>query len=173
MAWMGRRDSKRDAGRLAMFRYLVANLGLPGNELWVADDFSVAAMWVPPARADLKQPLLQELKMVPTLVAYAGLTGLGRLNAFRKIADANHPKSQPHFYLMAIGVAPQFQGQGLGGAMLGATLTKIDEQKLPAYLESSSPKNVPLYRRHGFEVTKEMRAGDDAPPIWGMWRPAR
>lgn len=173
MAWMGRRDSKRDVGRLAMFRYLVANLGLPGNELWVADDFSVAAMWVPPARADLKQPMLQELKMIPTLVTYAGLSGLSRLNAFRKVADENHPKSQPHFYLMAIGVDPRFQGQGLGGAMLGATLSKIDEQKLPAYLESSSPKNVPLYQRHGFKVTKELRARDDAPPIWGMWRPAR
>ena len=171
-SWIGRRDAKRDSGRLAMFRYLVSNLGLAGNEVWTADDFSVAALWVPPARADLKQPLWQELMMIPTLLHFTGFSGLSRVNAFRKAADVHHPKVQPHFYLMSIGVDPLFQGHGLGSAMLEATLAHIDRQKLPAYLESSSPKNVPLYRRHGFEVTKEFRPGQDGPPLWGMWRGA-
>lgn len=172
-SWIGRADAKRDAGRLGMFRYLVTSLGLPSNELWIADDFSVAALWVPPARADLKQPLIQELMMIPVVLGFTGVTGIGRVSAFRKAADAHHPKSVPHFYLMTIGVDPQFQGQGLGSAMLQATLASIDQQKLPAYLESSSPKNVPLYKRHGFEVTSEFKLREDGPPMWGMWRAAR
>lgn len=171
--WMGRRSGARDAGRLAMFRFLVENLGLPGNEVWTPDDYSAAALWVPPERADLKQPLWQELKMIPTLLSFAGLGGLSRVNEFRKAADAHHPKTEPHFYLMSIGVDPRFQGQGLGSALLAATLSHVDAHGLGAYLESSSPRNVPLYRRHGFEVTKEFRPGTDAPPLWGMWRAAR
>jgi ribosomal protein S18 acetylase RimI-like enzyme len=172
-SWMGRRDANRDHGRRAMFRYLTANFGVAGNELWTAADYSVAALWVPPERADLKQPLWQELKMFPTLISFVGLGGLSRVDAFRKSTEAHHPKADAHFYLMTIGVDPRFQGQGLGSAMLAANLTYIDTKRLPAYLESSSPKNVPLYRRHGFEVVSEFRVRADAPPLWGMWRKAR
>ncbi len=171
--WMGRHDDKRDAGRRRMFGFLVANLGLPGNELWTTPDFSAAALWVPPERADLKQSLWQELKMIPPMIEFAGFGGLSRLNDFRKATERHHPKTPPHYYLMTIGVDPQFQGQGLGSALLEANLRHIDTKGLPAYLESSSPKNVPLYRRHGFEVVSEFRPREDAPPLWGMWREAR
>jgi ribosomal protein S18 acetylase RimI-like enzyme len=172
-SWIGRRDAKKDTGRLAMFRHLVTHVGVRGNELWVASDFSVAALWLPPVLAEMKQPLLEELKLIPTLLSFTGWSGLARVNAFRKAADAHHPKAEPHFYLMTIGVNPRFQGQGLGSAMLDATLANIDAAGSAAYLESSSPKNVPLYRRHGFEVINEFRPRSDAPPLWGMWRKAK
>ena len=171
--WMGRRDGKRDAGRRQMFGFLVANLGLPGNELWTTPDFSAAALWVPPERADLKQPIGQELKMIPAMIAFAGFGGLSRVNDFRKATERHHPKGPPHFYLMTIGVDPKFQGHGIGSALLEANLRYIDTKRLPAYLESSSPKNLALYRRHGFEVISEFRPRADAPPLWGMWRAGR
>jgi len=170
MSWIGRRDAKRDQGRRSMFVYLVNKLGLPGNELWTAADYSTAALWVPPERADLKQPWWDEVIMIPTIVAFTGLSGLGRVDAFRKSADKHHPKDKPHFYLMTIGVDPRFQGQGLGSALLEATLAKIDDLGLPTYLESSNEKNVPLYKRHGYVVTSEFRPLPDSPPLWGMWR---
>ncbi len=173
MSWIGRRDAKRDSGRRAMFTFLVGKIGLPGQQLWTADDYSAAALWVPPERADLKLPWWEELMLFPTIVSFTSLSGLGRVDAFRKAADKHHPKTKPHFYLMTIGVDPKFQGQGLGSALLAATLAKIDERGLPSYLESSSPKNVPLYQRHGFQVTKEFRPAPEAPPLWGMWRDAK
>jgi len=107
--------------------------------------------------------------------ALASLTGALSFEAakpgfIRKAAEAHHPKTTPHFYLMTIGVDPKFQGQGLGGALLDATLAKIDAKGLPSYLESSNEKNVPLYRRHGYEVTKEFRPAPDAPPLWHVAR---
>jgi ribosomal protein S18 acetylase RimI-like enzyme len=173
MAWLGRRDSHRDAGRRNMFRFLTRELGLAGRQLWTSSDYSCAALWVPPERANLKQSFWQELALLPTIVSYTGLTGLGRVDAFRKVADKHHPKDRPHAYLMVLGVAPQFQGQGLGSALLDATLKDVDSKRLPAYLESSSAKNVPLYRRHGFEVISEFKPRDDGPPVWGMWRQAK
>ncbi len=173
MSWIGRRDAKRDQGRRSMFTYLVKKLGLPGDELWTAADYSAAALWVPPERADLKQPWWDEVIMIPTIVSFTGVSGLGRVDAFRKSADKHHPKDKPHFYLMTIGVDPRFQGQGLGSAILDATLASIDAKGLPTYLESSNEKNVPLYKRHGYVVTSEFRPAADAPPLWGMWREAK
>jgi ribosomal protein S18 acetylase RimI-like enzyme len=173
MCWIGRRDAKRDAGRRSMFTFLVGTLGIPGSELWTAGDYSAAALWVPPERADLKLPWWREVALFPTVVKFTGFSGLARVDAFRKAADAHHPKDRAHFYLMTIGVDPKFQGQGLGSALLEATLAKIDAKGLPSYLESSSPKNVPLYQRHGFSVTKEFRPAPDGPPLWGMLREAK
>ena len=172
-SWLGRKDTRRDEGRRAMFGHLVEVLGLGGNELWIADDYSAVALWVPPAQADLRIPILEELRLLRTMIRFTGLGGLGRASAFRQVADQHHPKDQPHFYLMTLGVDPRFHGQGLGSSLLAATLGHIDAQRLPAYLESSSPKNVPLYRRHGFEVISEFRPRGDGPPVWGMWRTAR
>ncbi|HRD29223.1 MAG TPA: GNAT family N-acetyltransferase, partial [Caulobacter sp.] len=82
-----------------------------------------------------------------------------------------HPK-EPHWYLSMIGVDPSRQGQGLGAALLKAGLARCDADGLPAYLESSSPKNVPLYERHGFEVIGLIKPGDH-PGLIPMYRPAR
>jgi GNAT superfamily N-acetyltransferase len=82
-----------------------------------------------------------------------------------------HPEEQ-HWHLAFIGVDPAHQGKGIGAALLRHTLARIDEQHLHAYLESSNPANVPLYRRHGFEVIREIRVGS-SPPVLPMLRPPR
>ena len=61
---------------------------------------------------------------------------------------------------------------GLGSALLEATLARIDETDVPAYLENSNPKNTRLYERHGFERRKNI-APSGAPPLIAMWRSAR
>ncbi|MBL9097436.1 MAG: GNAT family N-acetyltransferase [Alphaproteobacteria bacterium] len=173
MSWIGRKDAKRDQGRRAMFRFLVGKLGLPGGELWTADDYGAAALWIPPERADMKLPWWEEVRLLPTIMTFTGIGGLSRADAFRKAADKHHPKDKPHFYLMTVGVNPKFQGQGLGSALLEANLAAIDAKGLPSYLESSNEKNVPLYRRHGYQVINEFRPAPDGPPLWGMWREAK
>jgi len=81
---------------------------------------------------------------------------------------AAHPK-EPHWHLAFIGVDPAHQGQGTGSALLRHTLARVDEQGLHAYLESSNPANISLYRRHGFEVIREIRVGG-APLVTPMIR---
>lgn len=48
----------------------------------------------------------------------------------------------------------------------------LGEHGLPAYQESSNPRNIPLYARYGFEVIGEVRP-DDFPRVYPMLRPAR
>lgn len=85
--------------------------------------------------------------------------------------DAFHTK-EPHWYLSIIGVDPARQREGIGSALLRHSLEPCDREGLIAYLESSNPRNVPLYQRHGFEIIGEIRVGS-SPPIFPMLRTPR
>ena len=85
---------------------------------------------------------------------------------------ASHHPAEPHWYLPLIGVTPSHQGRGYGAALLDSALARCDEDRLAAYLEATSTRSVPLYRRHGFEVVAELRVGS-APPIFPMVRRPR
>jgi GNAT superfamily N-acetyltransferase len=66
-------------------------------------------------------------------------------------------------------VDPLHQVQGLGSALLQHALKVVDRDKLPAYLEATSPDSRRLYERHGFEAIGEIQAAD-SPPLWPMLR---
>lgn len=82
--------------------------------------------------------------------------------------DAHHPNDD-HWYLTLMGVDPALQGRGLGAALLGLALEICDRDRLPAYLEATSPRSRDLYLRHGFEVAGTIQAGT-SPPLWPMLR---
>lgn len=79
-----------------------------------------------------------------------------------------HP-NEPHWYLPLVGVEPERQGQGIGATLLRAVLAQCDATGLPAYLEATSDRSIPLYSRHGFEPVGEIVVGD-CPPIVPMMR---
>jgi GNAT superfamily N-acetyltransferase len=86
--------------------------------------------------------------------------------------ESEHPQ-EPHYYLPFVGVVPDWQGRGIGAALLRPVLDRCDAERVPAYLEASSPRNRSLYERHGFAVTQEFRLGKGSPPLWRMWREPR
>ncbi|SBV34927.1 Putative acetyltransferase (fragment) [uncultured Sphingopyxis sp.] len=53
-----------------------------------------------------------------------------------------------------------------------AAIAVIDADGRPAYLESSNPRNIPLYRRFGFESIGEIRTRT-SPVLTPMLRPGR
>jgi GNAT superfamily N-acetyltransferase len=58
-----------------------------------------------------------------------------------------------------IGVEPHAQGRGLGGALMKHAVERCDADGVLAYLESSNPRNLALYERHGFERVGEIQIG--------------
>jgi ribosomal protein S18 acetylase RimI-like enzyme len=79
-----------------------------------------------------------------------------------------HP-SEPHWYLPLMGVDPSQQGKGFGSALLQHTLFQFDRDNKLAYLESSNPRNISLYKRHGFELLGTIQTGT-SPSIAPMLR---
>jgi ribosomal protein S18 acetylase RimI-like enzyme len=85
---------------------------------------------------------------------------------------ARHHPHERHWYLPVLGTDPAHQGRGVGSALLTPVLARADAEGLPVYLESSKEKNIPFYRRHGFEVVSTIRL-EDGPAIWPMLRTPR
>ena len=57
------------------------------------------------------------------------------------------------------------QGQGVGSALFEGVLEECDAEGLPAYLESSNERNLPLYRRHGCEVIEDLQLWRNRPTL--------
>jgi GNAT superfamily N-acetyltransferase len=83
-----------------------------------------------------------------------------------------HPH-EPHYYLEFLGTRRSRQGQGGGSKLLAPMLARCDEEGLGAYLESSNPRNVPFYARHGFVARASVVGAKGAPPVTPMWRDPR
>lgn len=70
--------------------------------------------------------------------------------------------------LETLGVRPARQGRGLASALLSHALAEVGRRGgHEVVLETSEPRNVRLYERHGFGVTGRTD-GADAPPVWTM-----
>jgi ribosomal protein S18 acetylase RimI-like enzyme len=129
------------------------------------DGYAGAALWLPPgAEPDIEA--LDELieKHAPAHIR-SDANGV-----FDQMA-VYHP-TEPHWYLPLIAVDPARQGQGHGSALLREALARCDRDGLLAYLESSNPRNITLYERHGFEVMGTIQVGS-SPPLTPMSRKPR
>jgi ribosomal protein S18 acetylase RimI-like enzyme len=78
-----------------------------------------------------------------------------------------------HWYLTVLGVEPERQNQGIGGALMQPLLARADAEGLPCYLETLSERNLLFYRRNGFEVTFSGEVPDGGPMAWAMVRQPR
>jgi GNAT superfamily N-acetyltransferase len=72
-----------------------------------------------------------------------------------------------------MGIDPVHQGKGLGGALLEHAAAICDRDGAPAYLESSNPRNIPLYERHGFEALGRIQAGSSPTMVPMLRKPRR
>ncbi len=86
--------------------------------------------------------------------------------------DASHPTGEPHYYLNLLGTHPDHRGRGLGMDLLAKNLTRIDEEGMPAYLESSNPDNNTRYESVGFRPVGEFSTPDRRHTVSTMWREA-
>jgi len=76
----------------------------------------------------------------------------------------------PHWYLEILGVDPQFQGKGCASRLLKPMLARLDAEKLPAYLETSTEEYVPMYQHFGFKVLQEAVMPGSGTKMWVMLR---
>ncbi|HUO92142.1 MAG TPA: N-acetyltransferase [Rhizomicrobium sp.] len=169
--WIARRGPKRAAGLERFFFWVLKARAIPFGEVWMADDGSTAAAWLPPDAPASPGGFFEQLRLLPIFVRLCGIPRLGRGSAMADAMEKHHP-TEPHYYLSFVAVAPRLQGLGLGSAILDATLKRADAQGWAAYLENSNPRNTRLYERHGF-VARPNIAPNGAPPLLPMWRNAR
>ncbi len=158
--------SRREAGLRAYFRTQMKADYMQFGGCYTADGYAGSAIWAPAGK-----PMLTGLRGLLTMVPVLPyvVTNLPTTIRMLELVERMHPR-QPHWYLASLGTAVDRQGQGVGSALMRPVLDHCDAEGLPAYLESSKERNVPFYRRHGFEVVEEVPLPDDGPKLWTMWR---
>jgi ribosomal protein S18 acetylase RimI-like enzyme len=146
------------------FGFLAREALVPLGATYLAD--GGCAAWTPPDPEEWPPERGQAFgELMAGVCDGDEMARLGRLVA---AMEAAHPP-QPHWYLGLIAVEPDSRNRGLGGALLRASLGAVDAATLPAYLESTNPRNVTLYERHGFEATGTIEV-HGGPSLTAMWR---
>jgi len=166
--WMALQDRRR-ARRVYDAMGISMKISMPLGEVYTTDGIHGGALWAPPGR--WKMGMLQQLLLAPSMARVATWRRipkiLGGINAIEK----KHP-DEPHYYLFVLGTDPEHQGKGVGTQLMSPVLERCDREKVPAYLESSKERNVPLYERMGFRVVEDTDAPGGGPHMWFMrWDP--
>jgi ribosomal protein S18 acetylase RimI-like enzyme len=158
-------DPQRYLANFPSFAWAFGGAAFRQGTAFCTLNYGGAALWLPPgitpdgeALGDLLQRTVAEQDQAEVF-------------AFLEQMDRYHP-TEPHWYLPLIGVDPALQGRSHGSALLQQALTLCDRDGMPAYLESSNPRNNLLYQRHGFEVLGRIQAGA-SPPMFPMLRTPR
>ena len=163
MSWIFADEQTRSDALRTSFGVLAGRFVRRGGRVDLYGDACVA-MWLPPEpRDDPGGPPLRGDSLrhfTPTVVE--------RFTALAETMDAAHPEA-PHWYLGVVATRPVHQGRGLGAKLIRRMLDLCDGEGLPAYLESSNPRNLPFYYRLGFVETGELPV-PDGPTLFPMWR---
>lgn len=59
----------------------------------------------------------------------------------------------PHWHLYAVGVAPNYQRQGIGEALVKHFNRIADKDNRPSFLTTAREDQVPFYSAQGYKVT--------------------
>lgn len=132
------------------------------RSVYYTDNYSGAAFWLSPQSEPDTDAVAMYIQQTTSEQQQTEIFAM-----FEQI-DNYHPH-EPHWYLAILGIEPTQQNQGYGSALIEHKLEECDRQGIIAYLESSNPKNIPFYQRHGFKIIGEIQAGS-SPTIFPMLR---
>jgi ribosomal protein S18 acetylase RimI-like enzyme len=168
-AWAFPDEGARFGQQEAFWRFCVEEaIRYPWTFLAAND--STTTCWIPPGGTELSPAGAEQF--APLLHDLVGDGATPVLELFETL-DASHPHDEPHFYLSLFATEPAARGNAYGQALLRHNLELIDNVGASAYLESSTPRNVAMYERHGFRVIQHVAGPAGCPDFAGLWRDAR
>ncbi|MGH7779194.1 MAG: GNAT family N-acetyltransferase [Candidatus Binataceae bacterium] len=145
-----------------------------GEPYVAADEPAGVALWMPPHATPMTSEEVREfgLDQLPEIF---GEAAFARFRPLRDLISELHERNikEPHWYLPTLGVEPTRQGSGVASALLRPVLARADSERLPCYLDTAQSRNVPFYRRHGFQILVEGTEPVSGLPYWTFRREPR
>jgi ribosomal protein S18 acetylase RimI-like enzyme len=123
------------------------------GEVFLSDDKRACALILyPDKKKTTLKSILLDIKLILSCVGLSNVKkALNRESKIKKI----QPK-EPMYYIWFIGVDPAYQNSGIGTELLNEVIEDSSRKKRPIYLETSTSKNIPWYKKFGFDVYNEL-----------------
>ena len=153
---------------LQAFWRLYVEGALRFSTVFMLEDASAVAVWIPPDESELSEQQESDLYRLIRDNFSAEFAGK-EFELYDRIESA-HPREVPHAYLCIIATHPDHRGQGIGQRLLAANLAYWDARGVPSYLESTNPDNLHRYERAGYRAIGTVDAVLDDAVISTMWR---
>jgi ribosomal protein S18 acetylase RimI-like enzyme len=125
LSWVVPDDAERLVRLENAFALYLRKIWLNEEECYATDRLFGAALWLPPGKWHLGP--LQQLRLLPSMIAVNG-RNLPRLITVLRLIEKKHPKPE-HYYLAVLGLEPEFQGRGFGGALMRPVLSRCDRER--------------------------------------------
>ena len=129
------------------------------------------AVWLTPGRTTLTPWRLLRSGFISAPI-HVHVQSLKRFILSNSHMEHEHKRfaDKHHWYLMALGVDPQYQGQGVGSQIIQPVLELADAQHEQCYLETQTERNSQFYERHGFKIMSQKTMPDSEMTIFAMVR---
>lgn len=167
MAWPlgGQSDdlSERSVQAYAAYLAPLVDAGL----VWETVDGHGALVLVPPDQTDVWDAALAQ---VDQLTAHVAVDDERQRHERLWAWVASRIPPEPAWHLDSVGVEPGWQGHGIGSALIAFAIAQTVNSDAAMILETGSPRNVPLYMRHGFRIVDEADSPEGGPHVWFMRR---
>jgi GNAT superfamily N-acetyltransferase len=158
---------------LQLMAECLLKFGQPYQQIYTTGDVPKGiAIWLPPEASSFQWPQLWQLMQTGLfkLPFYARCDRMiDLLGYFVQEINQQQQMTEPFWYLMLLGVAPGYQNQGIGGALLQPVLEQADRDQTLCLLETSTTAAVRFYQRQGFEIMHTRQIGQSL-PYWTLKR---
>ena len=165
-------EGERSRALQALFIAVVKYAHIYG-ECHTTRDIDGIACWLRPGKTELMfWRILRTGLGLQTSVARFSPDARSRFLGVVRNADEAHKRLMPgpHWYLWALGVGPEMQGQGIGSRLIQPIISRADSAGLPCYLETQTESNVRFYERRGFRVLESGGVLVHGVAFWAMMR---
>ncbi len=126
------------------------------GEVFVSEDMKACALVLFPdrKRTSLKSIFL-DVKLIFSCIGVGNIKkALSRESKIKSLQS-----NELMYYLWFIGVDPQYQHAGAGTKLLNEVIKDASVRKRSIYLETSTLRNLPWYKRFGFDIYNELDLG--------------
>jgi ribosomal protein S18 acetylase RimI-like enzyme len=122
------------------------------GDVFISDDRKACALIMYP---DKKKTSLKAIMLdIKLIIQCVGIKNIKKTLNREALIKKIQPK-ELMTYLWFIGVKPEDQNKGFGSNMLQSIIDYSVQSNRPIYLETSTVRNLPWYKRFGFEIYNE------------------
>lgn len=147
-----KQDKKRVQRVRSLMDYSFEVCYLFGDVFLSDDKKGCALITYPDKKKTTVKSILLDVKLILSAV---GVKNIKKTLAREGKINKMHPK-KPMYYLWFIGVDPEHQNEGIGSILLDDIIEDSLHKKRPIYLETSTLKNLPWYKKFGFQIYHEL-----------------